>query len=243
MITYRLWVPIVNVLIFCFSVTFAQNVENRTSYKIPIIKLSIKKNEDPFGFKRIRIPINDNVEYAIIEGGTDFLIKAKRDGTEKTAYVEAEGSRFFLTNFEAQQFKRVVQSLIETLEIFERDLQKMRWDRCLYLDCFFPKFLQGFYHLNCTILSTYQVLPPEANIPDKLFDVSLASPKTDERINHWRKNRDATIKLRIATREFLYHLKTFMNTEMALLATNQRVEYTENLREAYRLFIKMYFNQ
>ncbi len=243
MITDKQWRHSLLVLILCFTAPYAQNVEKRTSYKIPLIKLSVMQNKEPFEFKRIKITIRGNEKYAIIEEKNDFLIEVKRNGTEKTVYVEAPGARFFLTKFEAQQFKRVIQSLIETLEIFEQDLQNGRWDRCLYLDCFFPKFLQSFYHLNCTILSTYEVLPPETNIPDELFDVSLASPKTDERVKRWRQNRYATVKLRIATREFLYHLKNFIKTEMAVLATNQKIEYASKFKEAYRLFVKMYFNQ
>lgn len=229
------------IILFSFSV-YSQIIGKRTPYNIPLIKLNVLIDKDKSGFKRIRIPITGKKEYAIITHFNDLHIKVTRQGEEKTVYAETPGSRFLLTAFEAQQLDRVIRAFIETLETFERDLQKQRWDKCLYLDCFFPRFLKAFYYLSCTAMSSYNALPGEANIPDDLFDISLSSEKSDERIGKWQEQRDTVIKLRIATRELVYHFKNWKKKQLSSYRRNPKIEYSENLKEAYCLFVKIYFN-
>lgn len=224
-----------------FSFVSSQPIEKRTSYNIPLIKLSLLRNKDNSDFKNIRVPINGKKEYAVITEGSDLHITLSRLGKKKIVYAEPSDSRFLLTSLEVKQLKRLLYSLIKTLKLFERDLQKQRWDKCLYLDCFFPKFLKSFYHFNCTALSSTQALPPELNIPDRLFDISLKSEKTDKRIQTWRKNKETAIKLRIALKELIYHINYWQEKELSELSTGEKIEYSTSFKEAYQLFVRLYF--
>jgi hypothetical protein len=147
-----------------------------------------------------------------------------------------------LTAFEAEQLNRVINSLIETLEIFERDIQNERWDRCLYLDSFLPRFLNGFYYLLSAAFNTSSALPDEARISDSWFDVSLNSPKSDQRLYQWQKKKDHVIKLRIAVRELLFQIQNWRKKELHIKKENPQ-PFGDNLQDAYSLFIQMYFNR
>lgn len=232
-------------LLFFSGFLYAEQkpVAKRTSFDIPLIKISVLLENDSSEFRDVKIPLDGKKEYVIISEQSDTHIKITRKGEQKTIYAEAPGSRLAFTSFEAQHFISVVSSLLQTLELFEMDLEKQRWDRCLYLDSFFPKFLKAFYYLNSTALSSHNVLPPQANIADSLFDISLASEKTDQRIQRWIKNKESVIKLRISTRELIFHLRDWIQQELSNPELYSRVEYTNNLEEAYLLFIRLYFNQ
>lgn len=229
--------------IILFSIiVYSQKLGKRTPFNIPLIKLRVRDDKEKPAFKKVYVVIRGKKEYAIITRLNDFYVEISRQGRKKTVYAEAPASAFALTDFEAQQVNGVIRSLISTLEIFERDIQKQRWDKCLYLDSFFPRFLKGFYYLSCAAFNSCTALPGEAKISDSMFDISLNSIKSDKRINRWQERKDYIIKLRIATRELIYQLKTWQKKKLGKSKRTLYIEYSENLKETYCLFVKMYFN-
>ncbi len=228
--------------VLVITVGHAQKLGKRTSFDIPLVKLRIVTDKHNPGMKQVQVSIDGNSEYALISGLNDIHIKPTRRGIERITYAESPAAAFALTDFEAQQFERVVKSLIETLEIFENDLEKKRWDRCLYLDSFFPRFLEGFHFLSCKVFNSPTALPQNAKVDDALFDISLHSKKSDQRIAGWLEKKDYVIKLRIVTKELIYQMKTWQKKELKNYKKKMNIEYYDNLKETYSLFIRMYFN-
>lgn len=221
---------------------YSQKLGKRTSYTIPLIKLSVVSKKNDPETKQVRVAIDGNKEYALISGMNDIHMKLTKKGKERTTYAESPASAFTLTDFEAKQFIRVVESLIATLEILERDLGKKRWDRCLYLDSFFPRFLKGYHFLSCSVFNSGSALPRNAMVSDALFDVSLNSKKSDQRIGRWLEKKDYVIKMRIVTKELIYQMKTWQKKDLNNYKKKTNLEYSESLKETYSLFIRMYFN-
>ncbi len=232
---------IVGIIIYSIAVN-SENFGKRTSFNIPLVKLRLTDDEEDNNFKKVRVDISGRKEYAVITRLNDLYVKTTRQGTKRTAYAESRIAAHILSEFEMQQMTRVVQSLISTLEIFEHELQKQRWDKCLYLDSFFPRFMNGFYHLSCAAENTHKALPKIAKIHESYYDVSLNSIKSDKRINLWRKRKDHVIKLRIVTRELIYHLNKWLKKTSKKSKHEENIGYNEELKEAYGLFIQMYFN-
>lgn len=222
---------------------YSQKITKRTSFNIPLIKLKSSAVKKELQFKKVRVAIDGDKEYAIITKLHDFHIKNTRRGREQTTYAEAPSTAFALTDFEKRHFERVIQSLISTLILFERDLMSNQLDKCLYLDSFFPRFMKGFYYLNCAATNSMNALPRQASIPDDWYEVSLRSEKSEKRIGTWLSKKDYTIKLRIATRELIYQLKSWQKKELRHYKKNPQVEFNQNLKDTYCLFVKLYFNK
>lgn len=239
--TFNYILKLLLILILPYTV-YNQKIGKRSSYSIPLISLGVSTDKNNLDYKKIRIEINNTKEYAIITRLNDYHYKVKRNNTEKTTYAERLKSPFTLTNFEVQQVNRVIKSFIATLETFEHDLQKKRWDKCLYLDAFLPRFLKGFYYFSCTAFNSNETLPPSAKVSDEMYDVSLRSKKSERRVRKWLDKKDHVIKLRIATRELIYQLKHWQKKELNVPKRKVGIEYNKNLRESYNLFIKAYFN-
>ena len=225
------------------SNTYSQKIITRTPFNIPLVKLSTLAENEDIQFKKVRVAIDGNKEFAIITKLNDQHIKITRKGSEKTTYAEPPETAYALSDFEKKHLSEVIQSLISTLLLFERNLYNQQWDKCLYLDSFFPRFMKGFYYLNCAATNSLDALPRQAEIPDNWYDVSLRSEKSDKRIAEWLRNKDYTIKLRIATRELIYQLKSWQKKELRKYKENSNVEFSQNLKETYFLFIKLYFNK
>lgn len=217
-------------------------LEKRTPYDIPLVKLKLAMDKHGKKVEHVRIPINGYKEYALISNLNDTHVHHKRKGIQKTVYAETPDRAFLLTDFEAQQLGSVVQSFIQTLRIFNKDLKKERWDRCLYLDSFFPRFLKSFYFLNCAARNSPDAFPAIGRIPESKFDVSLRSEKSDERIGKWRRRKDHAIKLRIITKELIYQLKQWQKKELQNKKRNKSISQSEKVQKAYALFIRIYFN-
>ena len=233
-------IKMVVILLFPLLI-YSQQIGKRTSFNIPLVKLSVSENSQTPDFKKIRITINGSEDHAIITRLSDFFINNTRQGIEKTTYAERLHSMYTLTDFEVRQINITIKSLISTLTIFERDLQKERWDKCLYLDSYFPRFMKGFYFLSCAAFNDQDALPEGAQVFDSMFDVSLKSKKSDERINKWRNEKDKIIKLRIAARELIFQLKKWQKDELKKSKRKTDIMYSKNLKEAYSLFVRMYF--
>jgi hypothetical protein len=214
----------------------------RTPFEIPLVKLKLVFDSASRQLEHVQIDIDGPAEYAIITRSADFNIKNIRQGTEKTVYAETSDRAFMLTDFEARQINRVVKSLIETVELFEKDLNRGRFDKCLYLDAYFPRFLKAYYYLITAARNSPYALPRIAKIPDSVFDVSLSSPKSDTRINMWKTEKDHIIKLRIISKELVYQLRVWQKKELDNPARNPEIAYSAKAEEAYGLFVKLYFN-
>jgi hypothetical protein len=85
-------------------------------------------------------------------------------------------------------------------------------------------------------------MPKSASVPDSLYDVSLTSPKTDQRIQAWITQRDYLIKLRIIAKELIYQLKEWQKKELDNPSRNVELPAGKKVEQAFTLFMKIYFN-
>lgn len=214
-----------------------QTPAKRKSFTLPFLSLKSSVYQESGRFRKVKIILDEHKEYVEITPRNDFLFKSSRNEIHRTTYAEYPEHAHLLSNFELEQILCVVNSFTATLEIFERDLERQHWDRCLYLDSFFPRFLQSFYHLCNAAWQSFDALPAVADIPDSWFDISLHSIKSDRRIYQWQTRPDHIVKLRIITRELIFHLKKWEKKSTETV----RLGFHEELREAYGLFIKLYF--
>lgn len=230
-------------LVALATATFAQQLGKRSEFDVPLTKMTLGIDEQTDRFKRVRVVIDEDKEYAVITRLHDMLVKNTRMGTEKTHYQESPDRAFIISKFEAEQISRTVRGFVLTLDVFEKDLKRQRWDRCLYLDAFFPRFLKRFYYLVCAARNSPHAMPWVARIPDNEYDVSLNSPKSDKRIAMWQNQPDYTIKLRIISKELSYQMRLWQKKELDNPNRNMEVAYSAKAEEAYGLFVRMYFNR
>lgn len=218
-----------------------QSLGKRTPYDIPLVRLKVADSEDSDRLRAVQVSIDGREEYAVIAPFNDLHVEVARNGTRKIEHGESPTSAFIITDFEAEQINRAVESLIQTLETFEKDLKRRRWGRCRYLDAFLPRFLKAFYFLVCAARNSEEGMPRIGRIPESVFDVSLSSPKSDARIAMWSQT-EYLIKLRIITREFVYQLQEWQKKELENQKRNPEVVYSAKAEEAFALFVKMYFD-
>lgn len=216
----------------------AGNLHPRESFTVPLSKLSVRLDEGTKRVKRVRISNEGNDDYVNIGPINDEYVKMTRKGRETTVHREAWESAYFITDFEGEQLQQVVSRLIETLKVLEADLRKDKWARCHYLDGFLPRFLRGFYFLYDAMVCHQEGLPRVARIPERAFDVSLTSPKSDNRIAKWRAQKDHIIKLRIVTKELTYQLEKWLKSAKG----DPQRTFDGDVKKAYSLFIRIYFN-
>jgi hypothetical protein len=216
-------------------------LQKRTPYDVKLARLSLSFEDHTERIEQVRVSLDGSSDYAIISPTNDEFIKMDRDGREKTVYREALETAWLVSDFEREQLLMVTRGLIEALTQFEHDLQRQRFDKCLYLDGYLPRFLRGYYFLCESIRSNQDALPRVARVPESAFDVSLNSPKSDERISAWNSSAENSIKLRIVTKEFIHHLKLW-EKEFAKSKESQDSLFNNELKKVYSLFIRIYFN-
>jgi hypothetical protein len=230
----------------CFFRSQAAEIGKRSQYTLPFARLSVSFDDRTHVFEKVRVSFDTEKdpadEFYIIGPINDFQIKETSDGRQKFLHMEQPDKAYVISDFEAEVLNKVCKSFIGTLEIFEKDLHKERWDRCLYLDCYFPRFLKGFYYLYCAARNSPYAMPKSASVPDSLYDVSLTSPKTDQRIQAWITQRDYLIKLRIIAKELIYQLKEWQKKELDNPSRNVELPAGKKLEQAFTLFMKIYFN-
>jgi hypothetical protein len=213
----------------------------RTSFDVPLAKLSISIDEVTHELNSVRISFEGSNDYAVITPFDDEKIHITAQGREKEIFREQPEVAYLTTDFEREQLLKVTQSFMETLNILENDLRHERWDRCLYLDGYLPRFLHGYYYLCDAVRNSQDALPRNAHISEAAFDVSLNSSKSDERINHWKADPAYVLKLRIVTKELVYQLKQW-ETQSRKSSTNPELFLNTKVKEAYGLFVHLYFN-
>lgn len=214
----------------------------RESWDIPLANLSVSFDDEDH-FEEVKISFGRKQNFAYIRRYDDSYVMYKRDGRERHLHPEASELAFRISDFEAEHLEEVCKSFVATLEQFEKNLQRERWGRCAYLDAFFPRFLRGFYYTYCAARNNPRGLPRVTYLPDSLWESSLSSPKTDERIHIWRTRDDYIIRLRIATKELIYQMEEWSKKE--LVPSKKRkpdVSYGRKFEEAYAIFVKMYFH-
>jgi hypothetical protein len=226
--------------------TYAQSPGKRTSFNIPLANLSVSFSEATHVFEKVRVSFgsgnDDDNYYCLITPGTDLEIKVTKEGRQKFVHAEAPDKAYMISEFEAEVLNKVCKTFVQTLEIFEKDLQHGKWDRLLYLDSYFPRFLKGFYFLYCSARNSPYALPKSICIPDSMYDVSLTSTKSDERIGQWKQSPDNIIKLRIISKELIYQIKEWQDKEIDNSKRNIELSYGKKFEEAFTLFMKIYFN-
>jgi len=214
------------------------NLHPRTSYSVPLARLSVRVDEETNRAERVRVSFDGSDDYANIGPLNDEMVERTRLGRETVVYREPWQVAGSITEFEGEQFYEVVERLVETLEGFEEDLHKSRWGRIHYLDGFLPRFLRGFYFLYDAMVCHQKGLPRVALVPESAFDVSLASPKTDKRVAEWRSRSDYIIKLRIVAKELAYQFEEWMKKAKR----DPQRPLSPEVIKAYTLFIRIYFN-
>ncbi len=229
------------------SFVYANSLQKRSPYTVPLLTLSLRSDRTSELFREVSVSSNGRSEYSLIGRFNDLYIRNKRQDVEKFEYAESESGAHNLSHFEAKQLKKVIRSFTATLDILERDLSDKKWDRCLYLDSYLPRFLRGFYFLSCAMFNSSAALPDVGNLPESLYDVSLRSIKSDTRIYKWQKEKDHIIKLIIATKELKYRLRQWELENLSVLLSSSSSKakvfsYSEQLKVSYGLFIKLYFH-
>jgi hypothetical protein len=210
----------------------------RQPYYIALAKISLSFNESTGEAFKVKISYNGSDDQVVITNYDDMYIKNARNGTEKTVFREIPERSILVSEFESKQLRKVTKTLVDALEVFDHDIRDQKWDKCLYLDGFLPRFLKGYYYLFSAVQNSNDALPAEALVADSLFEVSLNSIISDKRIDTWRTVPDYNIKLRIAAKEFSYQLKQWLKRD----SKKENLTISNQLKDAYVLFIKVYFN-
>jgi hypothetical protein len=234
---------------FLFSFAYAQSgddikalqLQPRESFNINLPKISVSADDETQEFNGVKIIFPESNDILIIGTGDDYLVKNTSHGAEKTLYREPYEKSGYVTKFEARNLNKVDQEFANVLDEFDKLLQKGKWGRLLYLDAYFPHFLNGYFYLICAIRNSTCALPRAAHIPEEGFDVSLYSAKTDARINQWRGSQDQIIKLRISGKELAHQLRIWEKA-LSKISDNEDVAVSKELEEAFVVFVRVYFN-
>lgn len=157
-------------------------------------------------------------------------------------YRELATRSYLLSPFEAKVMEQVCKSYEETLVLYERYLKSSQWDRLCYLDGYFPSFFKGLFYLYSSSFNSFSALPRVTHIADSLYEPTLTSFKTDQRIAIWRDNPEHTVKLRIAAKELGFQLQDWRKRELAIPDDDARGDKSKKFREAHELFVRLYFN-
>jgi hypothetical protein len=221
------------------SVVYA--VEPRKAFSIPLAMVAYFPSQDTVA-EKVSVWFDKANECWEISEKEDRHILEKEMQTEQEIYRKSGSQGFILNSVEAQVISRVCKTLIKTLDGFEGDLKKDRWDKCRYLDSYLASFCSGFYHLITIAKSSKHALPEITCPPDSLYERSPESPKSDVRIDQWRQSSDHVMKLRIAARELIYRIKDWQKKELENPKRDSWEDQSANFVEAYELFIRLYFN-
>lgn len=219
----------------------ALQLQTREPFTLNLPKISVSVDDVTNEFDGVRITFAGSEDQVFLGTYNDQYTKNTSRGAEKTLYRENPEKAGFISRFEAKNILKVNKEFILALEQFDALLQKGSWARALYFDCFFPRFLNGFYYMICAVRCSESALPRGARVPEECFDVSLNSPKTDARINLWRASPDYVIKLRIAGKELGVQLQTWQKSIDR--AKDDDVATPKELEESLIILERVYFNQ
>jgi hypothetical protein len=235
--------------IAAWIVVSAQPVNNapagpgkRSPYSVPLAKLSVALDEETHDLKSVRIFYEGSDDYSVITPYDDEHIHMTAQGREKEVHREQPELAYLTSEFELGELEHVNRTFIAALAIMENDLHHQRWDRLLYLDSYLPRFLRGYANLCDGIREFHDPMPRNARIPEEAFDVSINSPKSDDRINMWKNETDYAIKLRIVAKELAFQLKEWNAIDKAKKLNASDLFLATKVKEAFGLFVHIYFN-
>lgn len=217
-------------------------LEEREPILIPLPHLFVRFDQRTRNLDEVFISYGSEKEGWAIANFDDRYTKYTNKRQIDHVYKEHDNIAYLLSDFEAQQLNKICESFVYTLTLFDRNLQRQRWDRLLYLDGYFPAFFQGFYYVMQAARSSKDFLPPVTCIADSLFDKSVNSPKSDRRIQYWRKNPAHLTKLRIVTKELIFQTCQWQDKELNNPERNGYLNSNIKFKEIYELFIRLYFN-
>lgn len=172
----------------------------------------------------------------------DRYVKDSRRERVDHFYRELATRAYLLSPFEAKVMEQVCKSYEETLTLYERYLKNGKWDRLCYLDGYFPTFFKGFFYLYSSSFNSFSALSRVTHIADSLYEPTLTSFKTDQRIVTWRENPEHIVKLRIAAKELAFQMKNWRKRELAIPDGDAHGDKSKKFREAHELFVRLYFN-
>jgi|WetSurMetagenome_2_1015567.scaffolds.fasta_scaffold420737_1 hypothetical protein len=236
-------------LLYVFSLSYAQTgsftqalqLQPREEFPLELPKLFVSMDDETKEFDGVRVTFPpDYADQVFVGTYDDMYIKNTSNGREKILYRELPEKAGFVTKFEAKNIIKVNDYFISALDDFEKLLQKNVWGRCLYLDAYFPHFLNGYYSLIGAARNSECALPLGARIPADEYDISQNSPKSDARINRWKSSPDTIIKLRIASKELANQLRVWKkNLDKA--KDNEDTVTPRELEDALVFFVRAYF--
>ncbi|MBN2036955.1 MAG: hypothetical protein JW768_09465 [Chitinispirillaceae bacterium] len=234
------------VLLFLCGVLAQKGAEThkllpREKFKLELPKITVSVDYITKDFNGTRLTFSNSNDQVFIGTINDMYIKNSSRGSDKTLYSESPEKASFLTKFEIKYITKVNKEFIKTLDLFDKLLQKKEWAKCRYLDGYFPNFLNGYYYFIGAARSSSCALPRAARIPEQAYDVSLSSPKTDWRINHWQFNPEHIIKLRISAKELSYQLGVWQKL-LEKRKNNEDIVTPKEMEEAFIIFVRLYFN-
>jgi len=221
--------------------SFAASTLKRRSFKVPLPLITTLFDEKD-NFVEAFVTFGGTSEGWAIGMVDDRYVKDTRRERVDHFYRERVTSAHYLTPFEAKLMERVTKKFEETLIIYEKDLKHGRWDRLLYLDSNFPPFFRGFFYFYCGAHNSFSALPKVTKVADSLYEESLMSPLSDQRIMIWKANPDHVVKLRIAAKELAFQMKQWRMRALTVPEIDPRQDKSKKFREAYELFIRLYFN-
>lgn len=233
----------VSLIIRICAKTDSLEVLPRDPFNIHLANLSLSTNEKNGACEKVRIKYADSKDQVVITPLDDMYIKYSRNGSEKITYRENINDAYIISSFEAQQLILVSKSLLATLEQFEKYLHDREWGKCLYLDSFLPRFLKGYYYLINIAQCSSDALPESAKVADSLFDISLNSLKSDNRIRKWQLTQDSLVKLRIATKELIYQIRAWQQETSKKGKNNAEIQISKDFAHSLGLFVSIYFNE
>jgi hypothetical protein len=242
----RIAAPAAILSISAFSRVFCQDTEalqlqTREPFTLNLPKISVSVDDVTNDFDGVRISFAGSEDVVFIGTFNDQYTRNTSRGAEKTLYRENPEKAGFISKFEAKYISKVNKEFVLGLEQLDVLLQKGSWGRLLYFDCYFPRFLNGYFYLLCAARSSESALPRGARVPESCFDVSLNSAKTDARINMWRASPEYVIKLRIAGKELAQQLQIWQkNIDRA--RDNDDVAQPKELEESLIILERVYFN-
>jgi hypothetical protein len=224
-----------------FATHALQALEKRSPFDVPLAILTPSFNPDG-SLNEVFVMFDRDLEGWGIARIDDRYVKDSRSMRLDYLHREIAQRAFLLSPFETEVLDKVCQSLITTLQIYERDLAASRWGRLHYLDAHLVYFFRGFYHLFCAARNSPETLARVAAIEDSLFVSSTESAITDRRIALWRSNPDHIIKLRIAAKELIFQIKQWQKKELKNHKRDVWEDKSRDFAKTYELFIRLYCN-
>jgi hypothetical protein len=215
--------------------------QKRRPFHIPLPLITLLFDGDN-SFEEAFVTFGGSGEGWAIGTVTDRYVKDTKKERVDHFYREMVTGSYYLSPFEAGVLERVSKKFEETLIIYEKDLKNGNWDRLLYLDGYFPSYFRGFFYLYCAAHNSFSALPKVTRISDTLYEESINSYKTDQRVQIWQDNPEHVVKLRIATKELLYQMKEWRTKSLDVTELDLRHDKSKKFRETYELFIRLYFN-